>query len=215
MTLPKVLDEISYIANATNFRLALMNNFRHQDWDVSEKIAEDWDVCMTYRGYLKFLQTDLAQVFPVSDTFTKSKFKRGMEDIAKQMLIRGQVRQTNHTVSTHETFYTNGKSRPSPGRFAKSSLTTSVYPSTPLPARKRSPLAHCPPTIATPPRGTVLLPQGWTAPSPQACPRLSPTTPSMSLSWRMGGRRIIVRSLTYSTGTPVLSAAARYTLVGW
>ena len=106
MTLPKVLDKISYIANATNFRLALMNNFRHQDWDVSEKISEDRDVCMTYRGYLKFLQTDLAQVFPVSDTLTKTKFKRGLEDIAKQMLIRGQVRQTNLIIlCLHETVY--------------------------------------------------------------------------------------------------------------
>ncbi|KAM0523748.1 hypothetical protein ACHAPE_000999 [Trichoderma viride] len=88
---PAVLDEVSYVANATNFRIALINNFRSKDWDVNEKITSDEDICLTYRGYLRFLQTDLADTYPISDTFTKSKYKKGIESIAKQMLIRGQA----------------------------------------------------------------------------------------------------------------------------
>ncbi|KAM0251263.1 hypothetical protein ACHAQJ_008296 [Trichoderma viride] len=91
MAVPAVLDEVSYVANATNFRIALINNFSSKDWNVSEKITEDEDICLTYRGYLKFLQTDLADTYPISDTFTKSKYKKGIESIAKQMLIRGQA----------------------------------------------------------------------------------------------------------------------------
>ncbi|KAL7917819.1 Clavaminate synthase-like protein [Trichoderma austrokoningii] len=91
MEVPAVLDEVSYVANATNFRIALINNFRSKDWDVNEKITSDKDICLTYRGYLRFLQTDLADTYPISDTFTKSKYKKGIESIAKQMLIRGQA----------------------------------------------------------------------------------------------------------------------------
>jgi pyoverdine/dityrosine biosynthesis protein Dit1 len=46
---------------------------------------------MTYRGYIKFLQTDLETVYPVDGTRTKSKYKRGIEYIAKQMMARGDV----------------------------------------------------------------------------------------------------------------------------
>lgn len=91
MEVPAVLDEVSYVANATNFRIALINNFRSKDWDVNEKITSDEDICLTYRGYLRFLQTDLADTYPISETFTKSKYKKGIESIAKQMLIRGQA----------------------------------------------------------------------------------------------------------------------------
>ncbi|KAI1907915.1 hypothetical protein LOZ53_006720 [Ophidiomyces ophidiicola] len=91
LAVPEILDEVSYIANATNFRVALMNNFSTKDWDVSSKILEDEDVRMTYRGYLEFLHTDLAETYPVSDHFSKSNFEKGTESIAKQMLIRGQA----------------------------------------------------------------------------------------------------------------------------
>ncbi|EFW18199.1 conserved hypothetical protein [Coccidioides posadasii str. Silveira] len=88
---PEALDEVSYVANATNFRVALMNNFGSKDWDVSNKIAEDEDVRLTYRGYREFLLTDLAEKYPISDRFSKSNFEKGTESIAKQMLIRGQA----------------------------------------------------------------------------------------------------------------------------
>lgn len=92
LDLPQKLDRISYTANATNFRRVLMNCFGSQDYSVSEKIAEDDDTRLTYRGYLKFLQTDLADTYPVGPSYSKSQFKKGIEVIAKQMLIRGQVR---------------------------------------------------------------------------------------------------------------------------
>lgn len=93
--MPDELDEITYVANATNFRHALLARFSRVDSDVSTRIAEDEDTCMTYRGYIKFLETDLKDVYPVCETRSKSKYKKGIEYVAKQMIRRGEVSSTN------------------------------------------------------------------------------------------------------------------------
>lgn len=85
------MDEIAYVANATTFRMALLNKFGQSDFDVALKLSEDEDTCLTYRGYIKFLMTDLQDVYPLGPERTKSKFKRGIEQVAKQMLYRGDV----------------------------------------------------------------------------------------------------------------------------
>ncbi|GAP91335.2 putative pyoverdine biosynthesis [Rosellinia necatrix] len=91
INLPKDLDEITYVANATNFRFALLTQHANPKFDASAKIRENEDVCQTYRGYIKFLATDLRTVYPLSDGRTKSKYKQGIEYIAKQMLARGDA----------------------------------------------------------------------------------------------------------------------------
>lgn len=88
--LPKDLEEMTYVANASNFRRALLNTFSKPGWSWDE-VRQLEDQCMTYRGYIKFLQTDLETVYPVSESRTKSKYKRGIEYIAKQMMARGDV----------------------------------------------------------------------------------------------------------------------------
>lgn len=89
--LPDELDEITYVTNATNFRLALLNSFSKRDYDVDLKIADHEDTCLTYRGYLKFLETDLQTIYPISEERSKKKYKKGLGYIAKQMLFRGDV----------------------------------------------------------------------------------------------------------------------------
>ncbi|XDG08046.1 hypothetical protein ABKA04_007661 [Annulohypoxylon sp. FPYF3050] len=88
---PNELDEIRYVANATNFRHALLKQFSKPGFNVSLRISEDEDTCLTYRGYIKFLETDLQNVYPIGQGRTKSKYKRGVEYIAKQMLMRGDA----------------------------------------------------------------------------------------------------------------------------
>ncbi|PNS20094.1 hypothetical protein CAC42_5544 [Sphaceloma murrayae] len=85
------LDEITYVANATNFRRALLNTFGRSDYDPSVEIRDNMDTCLTYRGYIKFLQTDLRITYPTCDGRSKSKYKSGVEYIAKQMLRRGDA----------------------------------------------------------------------------------------------------------------------------
>ncbi|KAM0228877.1 hypothetical protein ACHAPO_010401 [Fusarium lateritium] len=88
--LPQELDEMTYVANASNFRRALLNTFSKPGWSWDQVRQLD-DQCMTYRGYIKFLQTDLETVYPVGEGRTKSKYKRGIEYIAKQMMARGDA----------------------------------------------------------------------------------------------------------------------------
>lgn len=88
--LPKDLEEMTYVANASNFRRALLNTFSKPGWSWDDVRQSD-DQCMTYRGYIKFLQTDLETVYPVDENRSKSKYKRGIEYIAKQMMARGDV----------------------------------------------------------------------------------------------------------------------------
>lgn len=88
--LPEQLDEMTYVANASNFRRALLNTFSRPDWDW-QTVSQSEDVCLTYRGYIKFLEMDLQTVYPVGDDRSKTKYKRGVEYIAQQMMARGDV----------------------------------------------------------------------------------------------------------------------------
>lgn len=90
LTLPDELDEMTYVANASNFRRALLNEFSDPNWQWKE-VCQSEDVCLTYRGYIKFLETDLENVYPQGPQRSKSKYKKGIEYIAKQMLARGHV----------------------------------------------------------------------------------------------------------------------------
>lgn len=96
---PDEMDEITYVTNATNFRLALLNSFSKRDYDVDLKIADHEDTCLTYRGYLKFLETDLQTIYPISEERSRKKYKKGLGYIAKQMLFRGDVSIAHHTTT--------------------------------------------------------------------------------------------------------------------
>ncbi|KAK0674590.1 Pyoverdine/dityrosine biosynthesis protein-domain-containing protein [Cercophora samala] len=85
------LDEIAYVSNATEFRRALLNTFGRPDFDASAEVCCNEDTCMTYRGYIKFLETDLKHVYPLGSDRSRSKFKKGTEYIAKNMLLRGDA----------------------------------------------------------------------------------------------------------------------------
>ncbi|KOS22160.1 Spore wall maturation protein DIT1 [Escovopsis weberi] len=90
LPLPDQLDEMTYVANASNFRRALLNAFSRPDWAWKE-VRESEDACLTYRGYLKFLQTDLETVYPIGEERSKTKYKRGIEYIAREMMARGDA----------------------------------------------------------------------------------------------------------------------------
>lgn len=95
---PDEMDEITYVTNATNFRLALLNSFSKRDYDVDLRISDHEDTCLTYRGYLKFLETDLQTIYPISEERSRKKYKKGLGYIAKQMLFRGDVSMTHYVV---------------------------------------------------------------------------------------------------------------------
>ncbi|PNP81104.1 hypothetical protein FNYG_05571 [Fusarium nygamai] len=87
--LPAELHEIAYVANATNFRRALLNRFGKDDIDIDKEIEKDPDTKMTYLGYRRFLESDLKHIFPVGNGRTANAYRRDVRYLAKQMLIRG------------------------------------------------------------------------------------------------------------------------------
>jgi pyoverdine/dityrosine biosynthesis protein Dit1 len=95
VNVPDELDEMTYVANASYLRLALLNEFSRPNFDASLRISEDEDTCLTYRGYIKFLSTDLQYVYPIGEDRSKKKYKKGVEYIAKKMLARGDVSTPN------------------------------------------------------------------------------------------------------------------------
>ncbi|KAL5443710.1 hypothetical protein PMIN06_008623 [Paraphaeosphaeria minitans] len=89
LKLPDKLDEISYVANATNFRRFILNKFGKDGLDVDELIATDTDTRLTYQGYRRFLMSDLRHIFTLGADRNSTAYKRETKYLAKQMIVRG------------------------------------------------------------------------------------------------------------------------------
>jgi len=89
--LPETIDEITYVANASNFRRALLNQFGDPKLDVEQVIRDDEDTRMTYCGYKRFLTNDLRFIFTRGDDRSGKQYKRDVKYLAHQMIIRGIV----------------------------------------------------------------------------------------------------------------------------
>lgn len=82
LTLPK------YLSLANWYREMVIQHLP-EDFDINLELTKI-DSLMTYRGYLKFLLTDL-KYKPSHQGLSKSKIKVMNEDIAKRMIRRGAV----------------------------------------------------------------------------------------------------------------------------
>lgn len=89
--LPEKLDEITYVANATNFRRFMFNKYGKDNLDIDHEIATNPDTEMTYLGYRRFLESDLRYIFPLGAGRSNHSYKKNIRYLAKQMLIRGYV----------------------------------------------------------------------------------------------------------------------------
>ncbi|RSL38658.1 hypothetical protein CEP53_014687 [Fusarium sp. AF-6] len=86
--LPDDLVELTYVANATNFRRTLFNvHGRDGDIDIDHEIATNPDTLMTYKGYSRVLKSDLQYIFGSSKGGVR--YRKDVKYLAKQMLIRG------------------------------------------------------------------------------------------------------------------------------
>jgi len=89
--LPERLEEITYVANATNFRRFLFNKYGKDDLDIDHEISTIPDTQLTYLGYRRFLESDLRYIFPLGKDRSNHRYKKDVKYLAKQMLIRGYV----------------------------------------------------------------------------------------------------------------------------
>jgi len=96
------MDEETYIAKASFIRETLIKTYMPPKYDVNLKIGSDEDLCTTYRGYIKFLTTDLAYTIGKKELYTSNgQRKKAFEKIAKEMIGRGYVRRLNLTSCDH------------------------------------------------------------------------------------------------------------------
>ena len=89
--LPEEMEEMTYVANAMNFRRFILNKFGKDDIDIDHEIATNPDTKLTYLGYRRFLESDLKHIFPLGNGRTSKSYKRDVKYLAKQMMIRGYV----------------------------------------------------------------------------------------------------------------------------
>ena len=89
--LPDKIEEITYVANATNFRRFIMNKYGDDNLNIDHEIATKPDTQMTYLGYRRFLESDLKHIFPLGNGRSGHSYKRDVKYLAKQMLMRGYV----------------------------------------------------------------------------------------------------------------------------
>ncbi|KAL8788424.1 MAG: hypothetical protein Q9195_007303 [Heterodermia aff. obscurata] len=101
--LPDQLDEITYVANATNFRHALLTQFGRDGLDVHRLIEEDEDTRLTFCGHSRFLTSDLCYIFPKSETRGSNQYKRDVKFLAREMIRRGFAfaAAIKHSFPTH------------------------------------------------------------------------------------------------------------------
>lgn len=88
---PEKLEEMTYVANATNFRRYLLNKYGKDDIDIDHEIKTNPDTNLTYLGYRRFLESDLKHIFPLGKDRSNKSYKNDVRYLAKQMLIRGYV----------------------------------------------------------------------------------------------------------------------------
>lgn len=107
---PGTLNEITYVASATNFRRCLLNRYGDDDIDIEREISTNPDTMATYLGYRRFLVSDLKYIFPLGAARSKTAYKKDVKFLAQQMLIRGYVR-TSRTMGARQTALTDVGSR--------------------------------------------------------------------------------------------------------
>lgn len=88
---PEKLNEITYVASATNFRRCLLNQYGDDNINIGHEITSNGDTMATYLGYRRFLVSDLQYIFPLSENRSKTAYKKNVKYLAQQMLIRGYV----------------------------------------------------------------------------------------------------------------------------
>ncbi|MCJ1248313.1 hypothetical protein MMC30_005530 [Trapelia coarctata] len=85
------LSEEAYLRDAPRFRAELNRQYLPEGFDPDVQISKDADTMLTYRGYIKFLEIDLATAGQESKSVSKSQLKKNHEKVAKQMIVRGKA----------------------------------------------------------------------------------------------------------------------------
>jgi alpha-ketoglutarate-dependent taurine dioxygenase len=84
-----------YLLHAPCFRREIMARYGDSSFDVRAYLRQNEDACLTYRGYIKFLQKDLAHSHisrgKDGKQLSGKKFKEAAENVARAMIVRGRA----------------------------------------------------------------------------------------------------------------------------
>lgn len=92
------ITEEEYLKHAPEFRTEIITKYLPENFDPDLYITKDADTTLTYRGYIKFLETDLANHNWGEETKTKAQIKKLHEEVAKKMIVRGKVKRSSDIV---------------------------------------------------------------------------------------------------------------------
>lgn len=97
------LTKEEYVVHADCYRRELVAKYSPLGFDAREAI-KDTDICLTYRGYIKFLTKDLKHSKVAEETQRqenpKKRYKDAVENLALKMITRGKV--SNISTSNQE-----------------------------------------------------------------------------------------------------------------
>ncbi|KAI0097528.1 Pyoverdine/dityrosine biosynthesis protein-domain-containing protein [Nemania sp. FL0031] len=82
------ITEEAYLSNVNKVRDEIVQHHLPEGFDLEAAIANEADTTLTYRGYLKFLELDLASQM-IEETKAQNKARR--EKVAKHMILRGRA----------------------------------------------------------------------------------------------------------------------------
>jgi pyoverdine/dityrosine biosynthesis protein Dit1 len=87
-------DRTSYLASVPSIRKELIERYTPPGYDARKAIKEDSDTCLTYMGYLRFLQKDLEhvevlKVDKAGKPLSATQYTKVIKGIAQAMLTRG------------------------------------------------------------------------------------------------------------------------------
>ena len=87
-------NRIYHFAHADCFRRELISQYEPTGFDVQKAIKDDVDICLTYRGYLRFLKKDLQHREELKrdkdgNSLSAKKYDLVISGIAKRMITRG------------------------------------------------------------------------------------------------------------------------------
>lgn len=86
------LTKHEYLTHAGCYRRELIAKFEDPTYNPHEHILNDKDTCLTYRGYLKFLFHDLKYSSMIEPTWSHTRYKKYVKEVATAMIVRGKVR---------------------------------------------------------------------------------------------------------------------------
>ena len=116
-TIQEPATEEDYLRNASKYRDEIIRKYLPVDFDPVAFIAKDFDATCTFRGYIKFLETDLADNTFEGKLETKSQIKRHHEYVARSMIVRGKASVLHFTTMIYSYFSARRSQRKLPATY--------------------------------------------------------------------------------------------------